>query len=263
MCSSTASISILPCQAMSRASSSVVGDLVEPSPKRAKVELPSLKDLDLERLTLVDNGPSRNGGKLVQPLLGQSKLWCNLTPQGFVKTPFGFDLSSKFEKPSFLGGAASNARSESLSLTLQIGAEDATILKVIDRTFKEKFAALDKKSQWHELLTEHDKYGSSIKVKIVLAGDGMTQIKLVTADKKIQTIYGWDRLKPYLTENRNFRGSRCKVTVCLTNLWCVSKKAGITLTATHLVLAPPDVVEAAADEDAFDDEELLAELGDF
>lgn len=255
MCSAPAAINILPCTAFSRAMSG--SDIAEPSPKRAKVELPSFAELDLKQLALVDNGVGRNGGKLLMPLLGNNKLRCNLTPKGFLKAPFGFDVSFKYEKPSFLGGVGVG-KSEGLALVLQLGREEATMLAAVNGSFCQKFTALDQKTQWHDLLNVNDKHGTSVKVKIVLQGENLTQLKIVTADKTIVTGYGWEFLQPYLAENGNFRGSLCKVSVCLERLWCVSRKAGISLTATHLVLAPG---ATAAGEDAYDDDELMAELG--
>ena len=64
-----------------------------------------------------------------------------------------------------------------------------------------------------------------------------------------------------MEESRNFRGSRCKVSISLTGLWCVSRKAGLTLTASHLVLAAAEKEEDWGSwDEVFDDESLLAEL---
>jgi len=66
-------------------------------------------------------------------------------------------------------------------------------------------------------------------------------------------------LKLHLSENHNFRRSRCKVTISLSSLWNVSRKAGLTLVATHLVLVASKSAEVV-EEDVFDDDELLREL---
>ena len=239
---------------MSYSSSAVV----EPSPKRVKREVPSFKEIDLGQLLLKDNGKNRAGnGKLVMPLLGNQRLRCNLTPQGFLKVPFGFDVSGKYAKPSFLVGGEPG-KSESLSLVLQPGAEETAFLQEVDGFFKDAFAKLDEKSQWHPLVNETEKHGVTTKVKVVLEGEGLTQLKVIGADKKVHTGYGWKWLKPFLAENRNLRNSQCKAVVTLANLWCVSRKAGLSFTATHLVLIAAEKDEA--DEDVFDDEALLAEL---
>ena len=249
------SVSVLPIdfsikRAMSNAST-------EPSPKRARHEVPGFKELDLRQLVLKDNGKNRAGnGKLVLPLLGTQKLRCNLSPQGFLKAPFGFDVSGKYQRPSFLAGG-DPTKSESLSLVLQPGNDEAAFLQEVDGFFKDAFAKLDEKSQWYPLVNEAEKHGHTTKVKVVLEGEGLTQLKVIGLDKKVHTGYGWKWLQPYLAENRNFRNSQCKAVVTLTNLWCVSRKAGLTLTATHLVLIASD---KGADEDVFDDEALLAEL---
>ena len=242
---------------MSNSSSAVV----EPSPKRVKREVPSFKEIDLGQLLLKDNGKTRAGnGKLVMPLLGSQKLRCNLTPQGFLKAPFGFDVSAKYQKPSFLVGGDAG-KSEGLSLVLQPNAEEAEFLKTLDDFFKDAFAKLDERSQWHPLVNEAEKHGITTKVKVVLEGEGLTQIKIVGLDKKVHTGYGWKWLQPFLAENRNFRKSQCKAVVTLTNLWNVSRKAGLTLMVTHLVLVASEKADEG-DEDVFDDNALLAELAD-
>ena len=153
------SVSVLPIdfsikRAMSNASTSV-----EPSPKRARHEVPGFKELDLGQLVLKDNGKNRAGnGKLVLPLLGTQKLRCNLSPQGFLKAPFGFDVSGKYQRPSFLAGG-DPAKSESLSLALQPGNDEAAFLQEVDGFLKDSFAKLDEKSQWYPLVNETDKYG--------------------------------------------------------------------------------------------------------
>ena len=249
-------ISILPCISLSTMSEI---DASEPSPKRVKVELPSLGNLDLQQLVLADNGIARNGSKLLMPLMGKTKVLFNLIPKGFLKAPFGFDVSSKYEKPSFLSGAEPR-RSEGLSLVLQLGDNETKHLQSIDSIFQHKYAEFDKKSQWHDMLGGNDKYGASLKVKVVLKGEGLTQLKIVSGNT-VCTGYGWEFLQPFMAENRNFRSCRCKATVALSQLWCVSRKAGLCLTATHLVLAPPDP-SSAFENDTFDDELLMAELGE-
>ena len=233
----------------------------EPSPKRAKMEMQSFKEVDLHKLSLKDNGMNRQGNaKLVLPLFDGQKLRCNLTPAGFLKAPFGFDVSCKFEKPAFLMGTPAG-KTESLNLVLQLGSEEAAFFRGVNEFFKNKYAELDKKPQWHDLVNETDKFGPVGKVKVVLDGANQTQLKIVGTDKQIRTGYGWTFLKEHMEESRNFRGSRCKVSIALTGLWCVSRKAGLTLTASHLVLAAAEKAEDWGSwDEVFDDESLLAEL---
>lgn len=232
---------------------------VEPSPKRIRIGLRSFKDVDLEKLSLKDNGMTRQGNaKLVLPLFEGKKLQCNLTPAGFLKTPFGFDTSCKYEKPAFLTGVAAG-KCESLNLVLQLDTEEAEFLQGVNDFFQEKYAALDKKPQWHGLANSTEKYGVVSKVKVILDGENQTQLKIVGSDKKVCTGYGWTFLKERL-DGHNFRGGRCKVHLSLSGLWCVSRKAGLTLTASHLVLVAPEKVEEWGDDEVFDDEALLAEL---
>ena len=242
-------------------SSETSSNVAEPSPKRAKIEMPSFKDLNLEKLSLKDNGMNRQGSaKLVLPLFDGKKLSCNLTPAGFLKTPFGFDTSCKFEKPAFLMGTTAG-KTEGLNLVLQLGSEEAAFFRGVNEFFKCKYAELDKKPQWHDLLNETEKFGAVGKVKVILDGENQTQLKVVGVDKQIRTGYGWEFLKDYMEGNRNFRGSRCKVSLNLTNLWCVSRKAGLTLTATHIVLAPAEKTEEwGCWDEVFEDDALLEEL---
>jgi hypothetical protein len=158
-----------------------------------------------------------------------------------------------------MGAAA--GKTESLNLVLQLGSEEAAFFRGVNEFFKCKYADLDKKPQWHDLLNETDKFGAVGKVKVILDGHNQTQLKVVGVDKQIRTGYGWDFLNEYMEGSRNFRGCRCKVSISLSNLWCVSRKAGLTLTATHIVLAPSEKVEDWGSEDeVFDDDALLAEL---
>lgn len=237
------------------ASESVV---VEPSPKRARIEVPSFKDLNLDKLSLKDNGMNRQGKtKMVLPLFDGRKLQCNLTPVGFLKTPFGFDTSCKYEKPAFLMGTTAG-KTESLNLVLQLGPEEADFFRALNDFFKKKYAELDNKPLWYELVKENEKYGATGSVKVILDGENQTQLKIVGGDKQIQTGYGWDFLKTYMDASRNFRGARCKVSLKLDHLWCKLGQAGIALIATHIVLAPAE--EWGSWDEVFDDESLLAEL---
>ena len=230
----------------------------EATPKRMRLEMPGFKDLDLQKLSLKDNGLNRQGNaKLVLPLIDGKKLFCNLTPTGFLKVPFGFDTSCKYEKPSFLMNTFAG-KSECLSLVLQLGEEEAEFFKNVNDFYKEKFSELEKKSHWHDLVNFTDKYGPVMKVKVVLDGQDQTQIKIVGEDKSIHTGYGWSFLKPFMDENQNFRRSRCKVSVKLTALWCKLGKAGLMVTASHLVLAAPEKEEGWGE--VFEDEALLEEL---
>ena len=242
-------------------SSDANSNVAEPSPKRARIEMPSFKDLNLDKLCLKDNGMNRQGNaKLVLPLFDGQKLKCNLTPAGFLKAPFGFDTSCKFEKPAFLMGTTAG-KTESLNLVLQLGPEEAEFFRGVNTFFKCKYAELDKKPQWHDIVNETEKFGAVGKVKVILDGENQTQLKVVGVDKQIRTGYGWEFLKDYMEGSRNFRGSRCKVSVSLSNLWCVSRKAGLTLTATHIVLAPAEKAEEWGSwDEVFEDDSLLEEL---
>ena len=252
------SVSVVPILPYLSRAMSAEGASTEPSPKRAKIEMPSFQDLDLKQLVLRDNGTTKQGGRLTLPLLGANRLRCNLTPAGFLKAPFGFDVSGKYQKPSFLVGGTAG-KSEGLGLVLQLGDAEASFLRAVDDFYREEFSKLDKKTQWHDLVTATDKHGVHSKVKVILQGVGLTQLKIVGLDKQIHIGYGWEFLRLHLPDNGNFRGSRCKATVSLSSLWNVSRKAGLTFVATHLVLVASEK-SSEVEEDVFDDDDLMREL---
>ena len=90
--------------------------------KKAKLEVTAFTQIDLEKLTLKQLGKSKNGQTMVFPLVAGEAIRTNLTPDDWFTTPFGFDLSGTYEKPSFLGGKAPETPDypESLSLKLNL-----------------------------------------------------------------------------------------------------------------------------------------------
>jgi hypothetical protein len=242
-------------------SSDANSNVAEPSPKRARIEMPSFKDLNLEKLSLKDNGMKQKGNtKLVLPFIDGKKLQCNLTPSGFLKAPFGFDTSCKYEKPSFLMGTTAE-KSEKLKLAFQLGPEEAEFFQGVNEFFKNKYAELDRKPLWYDSVKETDKFGVIGTVKVILDGLNQTQLKIVGADNQIRTGYGWSFLKEYMEESRNFRGARCKVIFGVTGLWCKGGQAGLNLDVSHLVLTPAEKGDDWGSwDEVFDDDALLKEL---
>ena len=250
---------------------------LEQSPKRAKISIPDYTAVNFSQIKLEDCGTNAQGARLVKPLLGSAPLHCNLTPLGFQVTPFGFDVSGKYQKPSFLSGGPAK-KSEGLNLRVRIRAHDElNFLIQLNSKFQQKFEELDKDSKWQPLvvvgppdpLDLTKSLIGDIKVKVVLAGQGLTQLKIIDRECKIHEGEGWDFLQPFLSDFKNFCRARLKVAICVSSLWNVDKKAGLTLTATQLVLTFPKPLPKASKvdetlrfENTFDNDALLMELAE-
>ena len=222
---------------------------------RVEIEVPSFADVDLETFTMKDNGKGANGHRAF-PLVGGEPIRFNLTPDGWLKTVFGFDLSTKFEKPSFLGGKEpENGASEGLSLRVSLQKTHAEFLSQLDEKSRDGFTEIAKNA-WSALVTEDSLFAtSSTKITVVLKGAGLTKIAVV-ADGKVVRGEGWDFLKTYVEGGNTFRHAEVKVVARIKKLWHVSGKAGLKLEATQIVLRATDKPKEA---DAFaDDAELLA-----
>ena len=230
----------------------------QPQSKRARVEIevPSFEKVDLSQFTLKDHGKGKNGHRAFPSVTGESVRF-NLTPGGWLKTPFGFDVDTKFEKPSFLGGKEPEnpGTPEGLNLCINIDKVEADFLTQLDGLCKDGFDELVKGTKWTELVGENPLFGTfSAKVTVVLKGEGLTKIAVV-ADNKVTRGEGWDFLKPFLDSQNGFRQAQVKLVVRVKKLWNVAGKAGIKLEATQMVLRP---TERPKEADAFaDDSELL------
>jgi len=233
----------------------------QPQSKRARVEaeIPSFDKVDLSKFTLKDYGKSKNGGNghKAFPLVAGESIQFNLTPGGWLKTTFGFDVNTKFEKPSFLGGKEPETvgTPEGLNLRINIDKAEGDFLTQLDGLCKDAFEELVKKVEWNLLVGETPVFSTYFcKVTVVLKGDGLTQIAIV-ADNKVTRGEGWEFLKPFLDSNNGFRQADVKLAVRVKKLWNVAGKAGVKLEATELVLRPLGRPKACA---FGDDSELLA-----
>ena len=116
--------------------------MAEQSPtKRDRVEIavPSFTAVDLETFTMKDNGKGTNGHRAF-PLVGGEPIRFNLMSDDWLKTVFGFDITTKFEKPSFLGGKQpENGASEGLALRINLEKTQAEFLKQLDEKSQEGF----------------------------------------------------------------------------------------------------------------------------
>ena len=226
---------------------------------RARVEFAVLpfSDVDLNEFALKDNGKGKNGHNAF-PLVNGEGIRFNLTPTGWLKTPFGFDVQSKFEKPSFLGGKeVENGKPEGLGLRINLEQAGIDFLTALDKKSKQAFLNLAK-ATWNPLVSENSLFEtSSVKVFVVLKGgdDALTKIAVV-ADDKVVRGEGWDFLKTYIDAGNSFRHAEMKLVVRVKKLWAVSGKAGLKLEATQIVLRP---TERPVEANVFaDDAELLA-----
>jgi hypothetical protein len=230
----------------------------QPQSKRARVEIevPSFEKVDLSQFSLKDNGKGKNGHKAF-PLVAGESVRFNLTPSGWLKTPFGFDIDTKFEKPSFLGGKEPEnpGTPEGLHLRINVEKAEAEFLTQLDDLSKDAFEQLVK-AKWSPLVGENALFGtSSAKVTVVLKGEGLTKIAVVL-DNKVVRGEGWEFLKQFVDAGNTFRQAEVKLVARVKKLWNVGGKAGVKLEATQLVLRP---TERPKEADAFgDDDELLA-----
>ena len=229
----------------------------QPPVKRARVEIevPSFDKVDLEKFSLKDYGKGKNGHKTF-PMVDGLSIRFNLTPSGWLQAPFGFDVTSKFETPSFLGGKApESGASEGLKLSINLQPAEAAFLTQLDDNCGAAFANVVK-ATWSPLVVEKSLFStSSVKVTVTLKGEGLTKIAVV-ANNTVTRGEGWDFLKEYIDDGNTFRNSEVKLTARVMKLWNVGGKAGIKLEATQIVLRAGDRPKEV---DAFtNDAELLA-----
>ena len=228
----------------------------EGSNKRARIEVAPILELDLELFSLKDKGKGKNGHNSY-PLIKNEVIRFNLTDGDWFRVPFGFDVNSKFEKPSFLGGKApENANaSEGLSLKVELPEDRARFMQNLDLKASAEFAKLAE-AKWNALLSTNPLFNTTLmKVAVILKGSELTKIAIV-ADGKVHRGEGWDFLEPFVGRCNAFKYADVKMTVRVKKLWHVAGKAGLGLEATQLVLRPS---ERPTEVDAFDnDDELLA-----
>lgn len=223
---------------------------------RARIEVKPILELDLQLFSLKDKGKGKNGHNSY-PLIENEPIRFNLTDGDWLRVPFGFDVNSKFEKPSFLGGKApENANAtEGLSLKVELPPDRARFMENLDLKAATEFAKLTD-AKWNALLATNPLFNNStMKVAVALKGSELTKLAVVL-DGKVHRGEGWDFLEPFVNRCNAFKYADVKMTVRVKKLWHVAGKAGLGLEATQLVLRPS---ERPTEADAFaDDDELLA-----
>ena len=231
-------------------------DAMEPAAKRACIEVKPFNDVALGNFILKNRGKAKNGGLITFPSIGGEPIRFNLTPCGWLQAPFGFDISGKYEYPSFLGGPApeKEGASEGLSLRLNLQPEQAEFLGKLDETAQKAFAELAE-AAWNPLVvTDEERKISSSKLKVILKGADLTKLAIVR-NGVVTRGEGWDFLMGFLMVSSNCRRAEVKVTVKVKKLWNAAKKAGLSLEATQIVLR----IDKPVEEDVFaDDAALLA-----
>ena len=230
-------------------------DAMQPSAKRARIEVKSFQEIDLAKFTLKNNGKGKNGHN-TYPLVAGEPIRFNLAPCDWLQSPFGFDISGKYEYPSFLGGPApeKEGTSEGLSLRLNLQTEQAEFLNKLNAVSQKAFADITE-SAWNPLVaTDEVRKLDSCKVKVILKGADMTKLTIVK-NGVVSRGEGWDFLMGFLIGSNNCSRAEVKLTARVKKLWNVAKKAGLSLEATQLVLR----IDKPMEEEAFgNDAELLA-----
>ena len=229
-------------------------DVAERASKRACIEVRPYTAVSLDKFALKNNGKGK-GGHNAYPLINGGPIRFNFTPSDWVFAPFGFDISGKYEYPSFLGGKEPerDGASEGLNLRLNLESEHSEFLSKLDALAQNAFAEMTE-ATWTPMVVHSDaRY--SCKVKVVLKGDDLTKLTIVQ-NGIISRGEGWDFLQPFLKKNSNCRFAEVKLHARVKKLWNVAKKAGLSLEATQIVLRLDKPMEELA---YMDNAELLAQ----
>jgi hypothetical protein len=231
----------------------------EPTAKRARIEIKPYAELDLSEFCLKKKDGIKGMGPRFYPQLGVEIIRFNLSPSEWLRAPFGFDVNSKFEKPSFLGGKAPSyvGKPEGLKLRLDVPQGQATFLTELDTNAEAAFAKIaEAKFLWNHVVTTNPLFKSTLcNVNVILKGADLTKLAIVV-DGKVVRGEGWEFIEPFIKCQNAFKFADVKVSVRARKVWNYLGGAGIALEATQLVLRPS---MGPVEEDVFgDDAELLA-----
>jgi hypothetical protein len=223
----------------------------EPAAKRAKIEVASLQQLDLNNFSL-KLGTKTAKGQAVYPTIGGEPIRVNLTPDTWAYTSFGFDYSGRYEQPSFLGGKAPEKAGmpEGLKIQINLENEQADFLQKLDDAARKAFAEINPSCKWNPLVRYDQRM--STKVNVILKGGDLTKLAVVK-DNDVRRGQGFEFLKDFDT---TFSRAEVKIALRVKSLYCVAGNAGLRLEATQLVLrcvGKPEEVDLFGD-----DNDLLA-----
>ena len=220
--------------------------MAAPASKKARVEEPKpFHELNVENMTLkVVDGKS---DKFYIALLDNEVLCFLLTLDEPTKITWGFDMAGATEQRSFNSGAKAKG-SESLSIRVELGSEQAQFLEAVDAQMKALFGSTEETFEWTSLVNKNDKYEKpTAKLNVCLSGEesALTLLKFKPGDV-VERGHGWDFLKGFVEAaqiRRNaFTGAEVKVVVKL-RAWKMTDKdgkirAGVSLSATQLFIKP-------------------------
>jgi hypothetical protein len=163
---------------------------------------------------------------------------------------YGFDLSGRFEQPSFLTGKTAEKVNEGLSVRIGVDGLQLAFLQKLDDKMRAAMAKIDPAATWQPLVTPNELYKNhSIKVHVNLKGNSCTSLKVF--GEEVLAGSGWNFLEPQLELHNRFRKADAKLVVRVNRVWRMGPKAGLSLEATQLALKP---AEKMVDEDAFPDD---------
>ena len=231
---------------------------------REEVAVSRFDAVDLEQFSLKDRGENAKGDRAVPQVAGEPVSF-NLTPSGWLKSLYGFDLDCKYNRPSFLCQEETSTEEdkkkkpnvEGLYLRVHLEQKEAEFLQRLDAKCKIAYTGLVKDcSKWSDLVALGNMMcPCSVRIFVPLKANSntadLTEIAVVT-NNTVARGEGWDFLEPY---HRNFRNADVKLTVRIKRVWHLDGGAGLTLEATQLALRVQERPRQAV---AFTDEDLLA-----
>ena len=120
--------------------------------KRAKIDILSFAELNLQELLLKQTGTAPNGQMRLTPMINNAAVIFNLTPKEWAKTEWGFDYSGRFENPSFLGGPepAKPGIPEGLKLSITLSEQQIDFINKLDTAAKLCYLKTQPKAKWLE-----------------------------------------------------------------------------------------------------------------
>ena len=212
----------------SECSDAAMEQIAEPAAKRARAEVKEVKSfrqINLDKFSIKTN-KSKEGLNYYNPLIDGASILFNLTPErnDWLDAPFGFDLSAKFELPSFLTGnqPKKEGLSEGLNLRLNLQPEQADFLRKLDAAAQKAYADIATAS-WNPSVTDDAfRNVATCKFRVVLKGSNLTKLTVVH-DGKVTRGEGWDFLEPFLISSSS-RWAEVKAVIKPQSIYNVAKR---------------------------------------